>query len=93
VRRVQRGGATMAESLEAGAHLVAGSGSGMVRTAAQPSCLETEPSLMWYAAVMEMNAPRTGTVPRVATSSMRSPSSTMVSLFSPPPTCAVESKQ
>ena len=60
MRRVQRGGATIAESLEAGAHLVAGSGSGMVRTAAQPSCLETEPSLMWYAAVVEMNAPRTG---------------------------------
>ena len=30
VRRVQRGAATMAERLEAGAHLVAGSGSGMV---------------------------------------------------------------
>ena len=83
MHRVQRGGATMAESLEAGAHLVAGSGSGMVRTAAQPSCLETEPSLMWYAAVVEMNAPRTDTVPRMATSRMRSPSSTMT-LFSSP---------
>ena len=65
VRRVQRGGATMAESLEAGARLVVGSGSGMVRTAAQPSCLETEPSLMWYAAVIKMNAPRRGAVPRM----------------------------
>ena len=32
----------------------------MVRTAAQPVCLETEPSCMWYAAVTETNRAEDG---------------------------------
>ena len=79
------GGATAAAAMaaaarEAVAMAAAMAAPGRARWQAGGEGGRWEPSLMWYAAVMAMNEPRTGTLPRMA-SSMNSPS--MISLSSP----------